>query len=300
MPYVTLRDGNRLHVRVIGRGQPVLMLHGMGMEGAHWLPFVLPFLARYRFYLPDMRGAGRSRALNYNQPDIFRNLAEDTEDVIRQLRLQDFLLVGYSLGGSTALHLLREHGFHGVRRYLHIDQSPWVGRGDDWRHGLRGDEQEAFFAGLREIEAQLARHPAVTHLRELPPADLRVVAEKLAHAFAPVFGGTGLDRVMTAIARIPPLFARIFPLDNIADLRATLNAYLSGGHDYRDDLRGCDTPVTVFVGMDSPLYAPSGQMQIAALVRDGRVVRFERSGHVPLVNEPLKFTRELGRFLRGG
>jgi non-heme chloroperoxidase len=299
MPYVTLRDGNRLHVRVIGRGQPVLMLHGMGMEGAHWLPFVLPYIARYRFYLPDLRGAGKSRELNYNQPDIFRNLAEDTEDVIRQLQLQDFLLVGYSLGGSTALHLLREHGFHGVRRYLHIDQSPWVGSGDDWRHGLGGEGQAALFLVLREIDAQLARHPAAKHLRDLPTEDLRALAQRLAQVFAPMFAGTALDRVMSAVARAPALFARIFPLANIADLRATLNAYLSGGHDYRDDLRGCDTPVTVFVGMDSPLYAPSGQMQIASLVRDGRVVRFNRSGHEPLVNEPLKFILELGRFLRG-
>lgn len=300
MPYVPLRDGSSLHVRVIGRGQPVLMLHGMGMEGAHWLPFVLPFITHFRFYLPDLRGAGKSRELNYNQPDIFQNLAEDVEDVIEALQLRDFLLVGYSLGGTTALHLLREHGFHGVKRYLHIDQSPWIGRGEDWRHGLLGDEQQAFFAVLREIESQLARHPGAYRLRDLPPADLRTVAEKLSHAFAPTFGGTGLDRLMTAIAHVPSLFARVFPLDNIEDLRATLAAYLSGGHDYRDDLRGCDTPVTVFVGMNSPLYAPSGQMQIASLVRDGRVVRFEKSGHVPLVNEPVKFVREFGRFLRGG
>lgn len=299
MPFVPLRDGQQLHVRVIGRGQPVLMLHGMGMDGSHWLPFVLPHIARFRFFLPDMRGAGKSRDATYNRQDVFSNLAEDAEDVIARFGLDDFLLVGYSLGASTALHLLRERGFHGVRRYLHIDQGPYIGNDANWRHGLRGEEQDAFFTLLRAIDAQLARHPQARMLRELPPDARRDVATALAAAFAPVFNGTGLEHVMSAAARWPWLFSRIFPMARIADLRATLASYVGGGHDYRDDLRGCETPVTVFVGMNSPLYAPEGQMHIAELVRHGRIVRFGKSGHVPLLSEPFRFGRELGRFLRG-
>lgn len=295
---IPLRDGQCLHVRVIGRGQPVLMLHGMGMEGAHWLPFVLPHIRRFRFYLPDMRGAGKSRAATYNQPDIFQNLAEDAQDLIAHLHLDDFLLAGYSLGGSTALHLLRENGFHGVRRYLHIDQAPWVGTDEHWRYGLRGEEQETLFALLRSIDSELARHPQATYLRDLPAGDQRELASLLAGAFAPIFAGTGLQHAMHGMARWPWLFSRVFPMTHIGDLRATLNAYLNGGHDYREDLRGCDTPVTVFVGMNSPLYHPDGQMLIADLVNEGRIVRFEKSGHVPLLNEPLKFAREFGKFLR--
>jgi len=51
------------------------------------------------------------------------------------------------------------------------------------------------------------------------------------------------------------------------------------------------------VGMKSPLYAPAGQMAIADYAPNVRIVRFHKSGHVPLVDEPLKFVRELGRFL---
>ena len=41
--YVKLEDNYKLPVQVIGRGQPVLMLHGFGMDAALWLPFVLPY-----------------------------------------------------------------------------------------------------------------------------------------------------------------------------------------------------------------------------------------------------------------
>ena len=73
MPLFPARDGQSLHVRILGRGQPVLMLHGLGMQGRDWLPFVLPFLRRYQFYMPDLRGAGQSASARFNQPDVFQS-----------------------------------------------------------------------------------------------------------------------------------------------------------------------------------------------------------------------------------
>ena len=40
MPLVPLRDGSRLYVRVFGRGQPVLMLPGLGMASSSLLVIV--------------------------------------------------------------------------------------------------------------------------------------------------------------------------------------------------------------------------------------------------------------------
>src|SRR5690606_31655024 len=59
MPYVTARDGKRLFLRVLGRGQPFVLLHGFAMNSRHWLPFLWPFARRYQFILPDFRGFGR-------------------------------------------------------------------------------------------------------------------------------------------------------------------------------------------------------------------------------------------------
>lgn len=299
MPAIRMRDGQYLRVRTVGRGRPVLMLHGMGMHGGHWLPFILPYANRFRFVLPDMRGAGGSAAVAMNQRDVFHNHAEDVADLVAALALDDFLLVGYSLGASTALHWQRDGGFAGVRRYLHIDQTPCIGNRADWPHGLFGDGQPALVAALTAADALLARYPAARHLDDLPPAVQQEAAALLADTFSRVVGGQAARAVLTGAARWPWLFNRLFPLTRVPDLRAYLSSYLEGGHDYRASLAGCDTPVTVMVGMRSPLYHPDGQMEIARRVPDGRVVRFEKSGHVPLLDEPVKFVRELGVFLRG-
>ncbi len=298
MPFLSLRDGARLHVRVLGRGRPVLMLPGLGMSSAHWLPFIWPHLSRCRFYLPDFRGFGRSSGLRLHEADVFDSHRNDVEEIIAHFGLQDFWLAGYSLGGSTALHLLQAGKFGGVRRYLHIDQSPCVGNRDDWRHGLFGEQQEILFGQMRALTDVLARHPDASHLDRLPPPARQQAAAVMATIFSRMGGRPGLEPWLRRFLLLPGVASRLLPLTRLDDAQRYLAAYAGGGHDYRDSLRQCTVPVTVFVGMRSPLYHPEGQMAIADYAPDVRIVRFEKSGHVPLNDEPLKFARELGRFLR--
>lgn len=298
MPFVTTRDNHSLHVRVVGKGQPVLMLHGMGMQSAHWLPFLLPYLRDHQFYLPDFRGAGRSSHIRLNQTDVFQNHMEDVQDVITHFGLQDFLLAGYSLGGSTALHLQRAGGFDGVRRYLHIDQSPCVGNREDWSFGLFGERQAEIFAALQQLKDLLDDHAHVERLEALPPVARKQVITILSDVFSRMLGRRAVAPLLRLSSRWPWLLSQLFPVTHVQDIRAYLASYVSGGHDYRESLAHCPVPVTVMVGMRSPLYHPQGQMAIADCAPQGRVVRLEKSGHVPLMDQPLQFTRALGEFLR--
>lgn len=299
MARVPLRDGARLHVRVIGRGQPVLMLPGLGMSGSSWLPFILPHVGRFRFHLVDFRGAGRSADIGLKPGDVFQSHMEDVQDVIAHFGLRDFLLVGISLGGTTALHLQREGGFAGVRRYLHIDQSPCIGNREDWSHGLFGARQDELFARLRSILAVVDAHPQCREFADLPLPARREAGDTLAEVLAMMAGGAGLRPLLRGIMRLPrPLLARVpMPLARLSDMRAYLGAYVAGGHDYRGSLGRDAVPVTVMIGARSPLYAEAGQALVASSHPRSRIVRFERSGHVPLKDQPLRFAVALGRFL---
>jgi pimeloyl-ACP methyl ester carboxylesterase len=223
------------------------MIHGLGMHGGHWLRAVRTYQQEFRFYLPDLRGAGRSRGVRYNQLDIFQNNMEDVEDLVAHFALRDLSLVGYSMGASTSLHWLRAGGFAHVRRYLHIDQAACVpNRGGDV-HGLFGRHQERIFRRSARLTPLL---------RALRPA-------------APLF----------------------------TNLHAWHSSYLDA-HDYREALAACPTPMTFFVGMRSALYPSEGQLAVAGSAPDGRVIRFEASGHLLPFTEPRRFARELGQFLR--
>ncbi len=298
MPFIPMRDAAPLYVRVVGRGQPVLMLPGLGMVSRHWLPFVLPHAHRFRFYMPDFRGHGRSIAAELNQRDVFQNHAEDVQDVVAHFGLRDYPLVGLSLGATTALHLQRETGFEGVSRYLHIDQSPNVLNGPDWEHGLAGERQARLFESMRRALALLDDEQGATHFHELPAKKRAALAEQVAATLEVLGTPARTTRVMRrALPYLPGVATRRLPLLRLNDMRTYLECYSGGGHDYRDSLHQGDTPVTLMVGMNSPLYPAAGQELVASRARRGRVVRFEKSGHVPLMDEPRKFRREFARFL---
>ncbi|MFO1390700.1 MAG: alpha/beta hydrolase [Agitococcus sp.] len=294
---VLTRDQQTLHVRVIGQGQPVLLLHGLGMNSRHWLPFILPYARQFKFYLPDMRGAGHSAHIAFNQADIMHNHMEDVQDIIRHFKLHHFLLVGYSMGASTALHWQRETGFVGVKRYLHIDQTPCIANNNEWDFGLFGQQQALFFDYLQQLMELLAQYQHCEDLEDLPLPARKKALKIMAHTFTEVVGRKAVKPLFKVATYVPQLLPFMFPSTRLSDLRAYLQTYLNS-HDYRESLRQCHTPVTVMIGMQSPLYHPLGQMAIADYAPNCKVVRFDKSGHVPLLDQPIKFGVELGRFLR--
>lgn len=91
-----------LHVRRIGAGGPTLvLLHGLGANGAVWEPF-LPLLGCWpgEILIPDLRGHGRSP-----HRDSYAETAH-VQDVGGLLDGKgDIYLIGHSMGGMIALLL---------------------------------------------------------------------------------------------------------------------------------------------------------------------------------------------------
>ena len=296
---VPLRDGQHLKVRVFGAsmGQPVLMLPGLGMSASHWLPIIASFATRYRFYLPDFRGFGQSAQLGFNQTDVFQNHMEDIQDVISHFKLKDMLLVGYSLGATISMHLQRAGQFDGVKRYLHIDQTPCIRNQADWTYGLLGDQQHVLFKLINETDALLAEHPSAKYLGDIPLSKRSQIVDQIQQIRSKLNGDLDIKTWHKPLILGMVTLSNKLPLTRIDHIRAYLAAYTGEGYDYRDSLKNCTTPITQIVGMNSSLYHPQGQMQIADLAKQVKIVRFERSGHTPFINEPRKFVRVIGDFL---
>ncbi|MCP5161177.1 MAG: alpha/beta hydrolase [Hahellaceae bacterium] len=298
MPIFYSRDRQLIYYRKIGRGIPVLMLHGVGMDSRHWLPFILPHIHRFQFYLPDFRGAGRSSHVPVNQADLFQNLTEDIDDLVTHLALKDFILVGYSLGASVALHWHQAGGFSEVLRYLHIDQSPCIANQVDWAHGLLGDRQASFLALLDDVLQQLHPFRHLHALSDLPDPVIRDITPKMAEVLSVAAGNPAVVTLLRQAARVPRWFVGLLGEISLHNLQAYLASYAANPHDYRESLTRFAVPVTMFIGKQSPLYGYEGQTFAASLIPHCQVQVFEKSGHLPQADEPVRFARALGRFLR--
>ena len=106
-----------------GSGKPVVLIHGYPLSGASWEKQVSALLnAGYRVITYDRRGFGKS-----SQPTDGYNydtFAEDLQKLTTQLKLQDFTLVGFSMGGGEIARYLGKYGSKGVSKAVIIGGVP--------------------------------------------------------------------------------------------------------------------------------------------------------------------------------
>jgi pimeloyl-ACP methyl ester carboxylesterase len=295
MPHITTRDGARLHYLSIGRGAPVVLLHGFAMQGAMWLPFVAPLALHYRFILPDLRGFGGSHQVPLSQSCLLTQHADDLEDLLKALNLSEVRLGGLSMGACTALQYHRLYGFGRVRSYLHMDQAPCVRNGLDWRHGLLGSQQHTRLGVWQELMEEMQPWRGQP-FRRVPAALRKRLWQILSEFFGYAFHKAGW-RMFTRLARHEFIIRNVAPTSNWPIYMDTLRSYIEDDYDWRPSLPGLEVPMTVLVGMRSTMYPAAGQLEIAKLVPHAKIVRFEGCGHALPFEAPGRFVRELSRFL---
>lgn len=127
MPFVTVgkeNSGNlELYYEDHGSGRPVVLIHGYPLSGASWEkqgPALLD--AGYRVITYDRRGFGNSSqpTTGYN----YDTFAADLHKLITKLKLRDFTLVGFSMGGGEVARYLGKYGSKGVSQAVIISGVP--------------------------------------------------------------------------------------------------------------------------------------------------------------------------------
>ena len=298
MPQITLRDGEQINVICIGKGEPVVLLHGFGSCAAHWLPNILPFTRRFRFYLPDLRGFGGSHHAHLPPGNVFATYARDLAELLDHFELERVTLGGISTGAYTCLTYNQQSGFGRVSKYLNIEHGP-DSRNSPGRHdGLFGAQQERIFAGFRELLALAAQYGDDTAYWDLPPAIRTRFRDTTMATVRRAMNRPFSRRVVEFAARYAePLLTRyLMQVERWQVYLTVMDSFMQGG-DTRAALPGIEVPTTVMIGRHSRYFQADAQLEMARLIPRANVVVFEQSGHIPIVDQPVRFQREFGRFL---
>ena len=118
-------DGVAIHLVDAGDHNPTLLfLHYWGGSSRTWAPVIDALSSSHRCVAIDFRGWGRSG----KEPDDYRleTLAEDVLAVIDRLALDDFIIVGHSMGGKVA-QLVAARRSEGLKRLILIAPAPPTG-----------------------------------------------------------------------------------------------------------------------------------------------------------------------------
>ncbi|MFV0527998.1 MAG: alpha/beta fold hydrolase [Lachnospiraceae bacterium] len=89
-----------------GKGQPILLLHGNGEDHTIFRELVQKLSRQYSVYAIDSRNHGQSSS---GHPISYDAMMQDMYGLIRELRLEKPILLGFSDGGITGLLLAQKY-----------------------------------------------------------------------------------------------------------------------------------------------------------------------------------------------
>lgn len=309
--HMSLRDGEKLDVRIIGQGQPILILSGLGMSSWQWLPFLGKFLlkrAHYQFIIPDFRGFGGSSGCAIPELNAIESHWRDVQSLIAQLKLSQFGVIGYSMGATTTMHGIKYGNFaEHIIRYLHIDQTPKIKNDHEWHYGLRGEQQPQMLIFMQQVLNLLTpfhQQQPQLKLTELPYQIQLQLAELSWHyMYTPNEQPKKSNSpnkpplLQNFLKQHPKWILKILPFTSVGYLYWYVQSYLNHDEDYRDTLMQFKQPTTWMIGRHSELYPSDGQLQIAHRMPHAQILIMEKSGHVPLMNQPYAFQQHLTDFI---
>lgn len=98
--YVSVERGNYWILRE-GEGEEVLLLlHGFTGSSSSWEPIMQKWSSNYTVIAVDLPGHGKTRLV---EKFSMKSVCEDLVQILDHLRLTSVYLLGYSMGGRTAL-----------------------------------------------------------------------------------------------------------------------------------------------------------------------------------------------------
>lgn len=96
----------QLHYRIIGEGQPFVILHGLFGYSDNWQTFARNISEKYQVILVDQRNHGHS---DWADSNSYEDMAQDLFELCDSLSLNDIILLGHSMGGKTAMYFSANH-----------------------------------------------------------------------------------------------------------------------------------------------------------------------------------------------
>src|SRR5215475_11249233 len=109
-----------LAFEVLGKGDPLIILHGLLGSADNWRSMSRRLSAHYQVFAVDLRNHGRSPHSDILDYDV---LAADVREFMERQALRRIMLLGHSMGGKVAMQFAVEHSQQ-VDRLIVVDIAP--------------------------------------------------------------------------------------------------------------------------------------------------------------------------------
>ena len=258
-------DGAVLDVASDGSGDAIVLLHGFPLTREIWNSQWPELAKTHRVVRPDLRGMGRS---NYTDgPYLMETLAGDLAAILDGMSIDRATIVGHSLGGFVALAFARMYTERVERLALVCSR-------------LAADSPE--ISGFRnDLADRLERENSI---------------EAAVENYVPkLFSDASLKENPEIVERVRAIARTNFPPGAAAMLRGM--AQRSDSYDIAADLA---MPVLIVAGAADKVVPLDEAQAMRDAFPAARLAVMERSGHLPMLEEPEALTEALAEFVKAG
>lgn len=267
----------RVHYREAGSGEPLLFVHGWGVNGGLWTDAARALARGHRCIVPDLPFGSHPEALSpgadLTPPGAARLIAE----LIEKLGLEGVTIVANDSGGAISQIVVTEHPARISRLVL-----------------TNSDCLEEFPPGTFKLLVKALRIPG---FMTLLANGLRF---RLNQRSPLAYGALSKRRIPDELLRSwvrPPIEDR--------DVRRDSRKFASGmDPSYTlaaaEKLGRLEIPVLLAWGEDDRFFRIELAERLAALIPDSRLVRFADSLTFVPIDEPERLAAEVGAFVAGG
>jgi proline iminopeptidase len=287
-------NGVMIYYKIVGRGAPLLIVHGgPGESHDYFLPYLLPLARTNKLIFIDERGSGKSSKLEDASAYTVENMVEDVEAVRVALGLGKITLMGHSYGGALA----QAYALKYQKNLTHlILASTWSSTIEMNKALLRIKEKMA--PELRERIDKLEAAGLFGKGRDFEKN--RYTAEYMIAAW-----GEGYFPYLYQNRPDPnydPVAGGNISWDLYREMWGSHGEYAIDGNltsvEYTDRLAAIKVPTLIFAG-DHDECDPSLSRAMQQKIAGSKMVVIPKAGHLTFIDQPAMVVKTVDEFVQG-
>ena len=250
-----------MHIKKIGQGKDLVLIHGWGMHSGIWEPIIEKFSNQYTLHLVDIPGMGRSDSID---PYDLNHLVE----AISQKLPSSFDILGWSLGSLIALKMSLLHP-QKIHRMVLVGGTPCFINQTDWSYGVDVRDFNDFADKL---------------FKDYKSTIINFYTLQLMHSKDSKF----------LIKKLKEINEKSDP-PKIKSLQLGLDILLN--NDLRDDINKINHKTLLIVGDMDRLTPKSASIWLYGHLKDARLKVIQGASHIPFLSHSHEFFEHLDQFL---
>jgi pimeloyl-[acyl-carrier protein] methyl ester esterase len=253
-----------MHIKIIGKGRPIVLIHGWGMSGKIWEEFSKLMKDKYKLYIIDLPGMGKSEIIKPYKIDTLINR-------IHRVIPEKVTIIGWSLGGQIAMKYYLKYP-EAVNYLVCISSTPCFIKKPGWEYGVSRIFFSKFKQNLLNNWQKTLKKFFLLQMQK--NEDRANILKKLENDF---------------IDQLPPkkegLEKSLKILEEI---------------DMRHDIKNINVPTLIIASKKDVISDYKASVWMQTKINDSELFIFDSAGHIPFINYKRKCFQLIEDFLGVG